>query len=204
VILLSLSKDYSFEDHLKKFNRDGDNMKVLVPLAAGFEEIEAVTIIDVLRRAQLEVVVCALDGLKVIGSHDIELQAEQLIDSLEADVFQAIVLPGGIPGALNLRDNQRVLDFIKTIYNNEGYAAAICAAPIVLAEAGILKDKNVTCYPNRVKELKGANHVPKPCVVDGRIITGQGAGAALEFSLQLVEILKNKKLAEELREKMLA
>ena len=177
--------------------------KVLIPLASGFEEIEAVTNIDVLRRASIEVVTISLNSLDVKGDHGIPIIADQRIDQIEIDDFDAIVLPGGMPGAGNLRDNQKILDFVRKINEEGGLVAAVCAAPIVLEAAGILEGKNATSYPGFGEEMPSCNYKEERVVKDGNIITARGPGVALEFALEIVKYLKSESDAEELREAMI-
>jgi len=177
-------------------------MKVLVPLADGFEEIEAVTVIDILRRAGIETVTAAINDNPVKGSHGIFVTADMLLD--ENIHFEAIVLPGGMPGSANLKKDTRILRMIKRIGNSGGLTAAICAAPIVLSEAGILNKKKFTCYPGYEDEITEGIHVLDKIVTDGSIITGMGAGCAPLFALTIVEYLKNKETSDEIREKIIA
>lgn len=176
-------------------------MKVIIPLAEGVEEIEAITIIDVLRRADIDVVTATLTDLQVTGSHNIPIIADKKIEELKSNDFDAIVLPGG-PGHKNLIKSEIVTKFVKEINQNDGYIAAICAAPTVLAAIGILDGKNATCYPADKERLTGANYVPLPFVVDGKIITGQAAGSAMSFSLKLVEVFKSKQEMLDLRSRL--
>lgn len=166
-------------------------MKILVPLAQGFEEIEAVTIIDVLRRADLDVTTAHVGGNPVCGSHNIKVTADTNISAIKADDFGCIVLPGGMPGSTNLKNSSAVISLLKNIYSGGGYIAAICAAPIVLGHAGLLHGKKATCYPGNESQLTGATIVNEPVVIDGKIITGKGPGCAIPFALELVGILKN-------------
>jgi 4-methyl-5(b-hydroxyethyl)-thiazole monophosphate biosynthesis len=177
-------------------------MKAIIPLAEGFEEIEAVSIIDVLRRAEIEVTTAYLDANPVRGAHDIAITADVDINSVKAGDFKWIILPGGMPGSANLKKNEIVISLIKQIFSSGGYAAAICAAPIVLAEAGILADKRVTCYPGYEKELGRARLVNSPVVVDGKIITGKGAGCAIPFALQIAGIIKSSDVKNDLKERL--
>jgi protein deglycase len=176
-------------------------MNVVVPLADGFEEVEAVTIIDVLRRAGLNVVTATLAKKEVIGSHEITVTADRNLSDLDPADFMAIALPGG-PGTKNLKESDLVLDFVREIEAHGGYCAAICAAPTVLGKAGILKGKRATCYPGDEKDLGGAVYTAAPVEIDGKIITGKGAGTAVTFSLALAAILAGKEKAESVREKM--
>ncbi len=178
-------------------------MKVLVPLADGFEEIEAVTIIDVLRRAEIIVTTAYLDKNPVKGSHGIQIMADTDIRTAESSDFNAIVLPGGMPGSENLKNNEDVKNNIIKINKDGGIVAAICAAPIVLGNIGILKNRNAVCYPGFEKELKGASVLENPVVIDDNIITGSGAGKALLFSLEIVKKLKGEDIMKNLKEQML-
>lgn len=177
--------------------------KVLIPLAEGFEEIEAITNIDVLRRADIEVVTVSLGFLEVRGAHDILITADKKIEDVNIDEFDGIVLPGGMPGADNLRNNAKVLEYVRKIDNKNGLVAAICAAPIVLETADLLENKRATSYPGFYKEMQSCNYVEDRVVKDGNIITGRGPGVAIEFALVLVEYLKDKESAEELGKSML-
>ena len=177
--------------------------KVLIPLAAGFEEIEAVTNIDVLRRASIEVVTVSLDSLDVMGDHDIPIIADKRIDQVNIDEFDAIVLPGGMPGAGNLRDNAKVLEYVRKIDEKGGLVAAICAAPMVLEAADLLEGKNATSYPGFAKEMQSCNYKEDRVVIDGNIITARGPGVAMEFALTIVEYLRDKEYADDLRDSMI-
>ncbi|MFA5519866.1 MAG: DJ-1 family glyoxalase III, partial [Spirochaetota bacterium] len=129
-------------------------MKILVPLAPGFEEMEAITVIDILRRAKLNIVTAAISENPVKGSHNIKITADTMLN--ENDKYSAIVLPGGMPGTNNLKDDKRIISLIKSINKSGGITAAICAAPIVLAEAGVLSGKKYTCYPGFEDDIKNA------------------------------------------------
>ncbi len=177
--------------------------KVLIPLAAGFEEIEAVTNIDVLRRASIDVVTVSLDSLDVLGDHDIPITADKKIDEINIDEFDGIVLPGGMPGAGNLRDNAKVLEYVRKIDGKNGLVAAICAAPMVLEAADLLEGKNATSYPGFGKEMQSCNYKEDRVVIDGNIITARGPGVAMEFALTIVEYLRDKEYADDLRDSMI-
>ena len=177
--------------------------RVLIPLATGFEEIEAVTNIDVLRRASIEVVTISLNSLDVKGDHGIPIIADQRIDQIDVDDFDAIVLPGGMPGAGNLRDNQKILDFVRKIYDKGGLVAAVCAAPIVLEAARILEGKKATSYPSFSDEMSSCKYLEDRVVKDDNIITARGPGVALEFALEIVKYIKTESDAKELKEAMI-
>jgi len=176
-------------------------MNVLVPLVDGFEEVEAVTIIDVLRRAGCNVVTATLSKKEIVGSHEIIVTADRNLSDLDPSDFVAIALPGG-PGTKNLLASSLIIDFVREIEAKGGICAAICAAPTVLGKAGILKGKKATCYPGDEKDLGGAEYTGSPVEIDGRIITGKGAGTAVAFSLALAAALAGKEKAESVREKM--
>jgi 4-methyl-5(b-hydroxyethyl)-thiazole monophosphate biosynthesis len=175
-------------------------MNVLVPLAEGFEELEAVTIIDVLRRAGLTVTVAALDASPVTGSHAISVASDTTLDAVASREFDALVLPGG-PGAKRLRDDLRVTALVKRMAEGGRLVAALCAAPIVLEAAGVLAGRRATAYPGN--ELPSAVKVEERVVVDGNIVTSRGPGTALEFSLALVEKLVGRAKASELASAMI-
>ena len=160
--------------------------RVLVPLAEGFEELEAVTIIDMLRRAGIEVVVAALAENPVTGSHGIALSADATLDDVSGQEFDLIALPGGMPGAANLRDDPRIGGIIRRLHEGGRHVAAICAAPMVLAAAGVLDGRRATCFPGFLDRTADLILVDEPVVVDGRVITSRGPGTALDFALELV------------------
>jgi 4-methyl-5(b-hydroxyethyl)-thiazole monophosphate biosynthesis len=175
-------------------------MKALVPLAEGFEELEAVTIIDVLRRAGIEVSVAALDRSPTTGAHAIQLTADTALDAVNASSFDAIVLPGG-PAAQRLRADARIGKIVQDAVKAGKLVAALCAAPIVLEAAGVLAGKRATVYPGN--ELPSATLVDARVVVDGNIVTSRGPGTSLEFSLTLVEMLVSVEKANQLRAAMI-
>ena len=177
-------------------------MKILVPLAEGFEEIEAVTIIDILRRAEIETVTAALKTKTVTGSHNIPVTADTILTGNED--IDAIVLPGGIPGSINLKNDERIIGLLKKISSNGGITAAICAAPIVLGEAGLLKGKKYTCYPGHEDEISDGTYLREPVVTDGTIVTSMGAACAPLFALKLVELVRGKSVSDQLKEKMMS
>ncbi len=175
--------------------------KVCVLLADGFEEIEALTAVDLLRRAQVYVdTVSITDDYMVRGSHGISVQTEDLFEEVDFTEFDMIVLPGGMPGTTNLGEHAGVRKIVKEFAECGKYVAAICAAPTVLADLGLLKGKRVTCYPSVETKIQGSILTGLPVMADGNIITGQAAGAAATFALKLVAVLVGKKKAEEIAE----
>ncbi len=177
-------------------------MKVLIPLAEGFEEIEATVIIDVLRRAGIEVTTVFLKSNPVAGAHNIVIKADENIDNVAVENFNAVVLPGGMPGSKNLKDDSRIIDIVKDINSKGGIVSAICAAPMVLGHAGILQDRKSTCYPGFERFLTGSKYTNEPVEIDGNIITGKGPGCAILFALKLVEKIKDKETADDLMKAM--
>ncbi len=166
--------------------------KVAVLLANGFEEIEALTVVDVLRRAKIECDMVSIDKENVSGSHNIEVKTDKLLGE-DIKKYDMIVLPGGLPGADNLANDKRVIEVLKTFNNDKSkYIAAICASPaIVLPVAEIECNKYITSYPdaNYEERLKNGNYVDELVVVDGNLITSRGPATTLLFAYKLVDIL---------------
>lgn len=177
--------------------------KIIIPLAQGLEEIEAVTSIDVLRRADIEVTTVSLGDLKVKGAHDIVILADKSIDKIDVDEFDGILLPGGMPGSTNLRDDERVINMVKSFDKKGKLVSAICAAPIVLEKAGVLKGRKATGYPGFDEEMPSCNYMDDRVVVDDNIITGKGPGAALEFAFEVVNYLVGGETMNRLRGEMI-
>ncbi len=171
-------------------------------LAEGFEEIEALCPLDLLRRAGVSVMTVGVGGKVIRGSHGIEVIADVTTQEagklLEKSPAEMVILPGGMPGSLNLQKDATVNAFIKFAAENDKYLAAICAAPMILGELGLLDGREAICYPGFEDKLKGAQISDKKVAVDGRFITGKGMGVALEFGLKLVEVLVSKEKADEL------
>lgn len=178
--------------------------RALVLLADGFEEIEGVTIIDVLRRGGIEVTTAALAPGPVRGSHGISVTPDTTLDHVvaAAGAFDAIVLPGGSPGYTNLGKDPRVLDLLRTFQKERKIVAAVCAAPWVLQLAGVLDGKRATIHPSLRSELKAATHVESPVVEDGAVVTSQGAGTTMAFALKIVERLAGPEKAKEVAERL--
>jgi len=174
---------------------------VAVLLADGFEEIEAITIVDVLRRAGLMVRTLGVGSLQLQGAHGITVRADELLVR-EAD-YDAVVLPGGLPGAATLRDDPGVLVMVRRHFDEGRTVAAICAAPMALGAAGVLEGRRATCYPGFEEFLVGAVCRTERVVADGPILTSRGPGTAMDFSLALVGRLVSSAKAEELRTAML-
>ena len=177
---------------------------VYVHLATGFEEIEALTIVDILRRADVDVKAVSITGEKlVLGSRDITVQADLLFEDADYDACEMIVLPGGMPGAANLGAHKGLTDHIKDFAMNGKKVAAICAAPMVLGACGVLEGHEATIYPGMEDHLKGAKPTGANVTVSGNIITGKGPALAMEFALTLVDILKGADVCKEVADGLL-
>lgn len=176
---------------------------VLMPLAVGFEEIEAVTITDILRRAGIEVVMAGLDREHVCGAHGITIYADMLLDEVELSSFDMIVLPGGLPGAEHLAKSEKVQQVLQYFDRDNKRIGAICAAPWALATAGVLKDK-YTCYPSFEETIGHTGYVSDSNVVqDHNIITSRGPSTAMEFALAIVKELCGEETYVNLRKGLL-
>jgi 4-methyl-5(b-hydroxyethyl)-thiazole monophosphate biosynthesis len=166
--------------------------RVLIPLAPGFEEIEAITVIDLLRRAGIEVRTAALGDLRVTGSHDITVEADIRLDDARVGDYDMIVLPGGMPGAEHLKQDARLSELLRQFAAEGRYTAAICAAPGVLAHAGLLAGRAATSYPGFLDDdsAPGIRLKTDPVVTDGKVVTSRGPGTAMDFGLALIELLE--------------
>lgn len=171
-------------------------------LAEGFEETEALACLDVMRRAKLSVQTVGVTGEFVISSHGVCVKSDVDADSIDFDEIEGAILPGGMPGTLNLEKDSRVINCVKYCYENGKIVAAICAAPSILGHLGILEGKKATCFPGFEKELKGAKCTTAHTVSDGNVITGKGAGCAIEFGHAIVARALTKKLADKVIEDM--
>lgn len=176
---------------------------VLVFLANGFEETEAVAPIDILRRNGQNVVTVGIGEEVITSSHDITVVPDvtEVDISLMSDI-DMIVLPGGMPGTLNLEKSRTVQETIDYCAANGKYIGAICAAPSIIGKKGLLKGRKATCFPGFEEFLEGADFTGEPVEHDGNIITARGAGAAIEFGLKLVEVLSGKPASDKIRESM--
>ncbi|MBL4712178.1 MAG: DJ-1/PfpI family protein [Gammaproteobacteria bacterium] len=177
---------------------------VLVPLAQGCEELEAITITNLLVRAGIKVTTCGLDEHPVKASRGITIIPDTSIDKVLDNTYDLIVLPGGLPGADHLRDNTHVQTLIKKQAANNKYVAAICAAPKALATAGILEGKVATSFPGVLAALKNHNIIisDNAVEIDGNIITSRSAGTAMEFTLSLIELLEGKEKRDEVDQQL--
>ena len=171
---------------------------IYVFLAEGFEEMEALAPVDILRRAGLEVTTVGVTGKVVSGSHKIPVTSDITAEDVDFSNMDAMVLPGGLPGTNNLEACDIVKKSVEYCVANDKYVAAICAAPSILGHMGILKGKKATCFPGFDKELLGAEYTAESVTVDGKIVTGKGAGVSIDFALKLTEILKDRETADKL------
>lgn len=171
-------------------------------LATGFEEIEALTVVDILRRAEIPVkMVSVTDDLKVTGAHGIEVVADCMLSGIEDG--ELLFLPGGLPGVTNLEVCPTVIELIKEYADAGKFVSAICAAPSILGKMGLLNGRKATCYPSFEKFLDGADYLTEKVVVDGKFITSRGAGTAADLGFKIVSLLKSKELAEKLKSGMI-
>lgn len=170
---------------------------VYVMLGTGFEEMEAMTPVDLLRRAGIPVQTVGIGGKTVYGGHSIGVEADIELGEMDLTQLEMIVLPGGLGGVASIRASAQTLDAVRFAYENDRYVAAICAGPTVLADLGITDGKNATCYPGQIPNMKNARIVENAaCVCDGRIITGTSAGTAIAFALKLIEVLRGSETAD--------
>ncbi|MDD6812115.1 MAG: DJ-1/PfpI family protein [Lachnospiraceae bacterium] len=177
--------------------------KVCVFFATGFEEIEALTVVDILRRAGIEVDMVSVTGeRKVTGSHKITVEMDKLFDEVDFDQTDMIVLPGGMPGTKNLEAFEPLMKQVEDFYAKEKRIAAICAAPSIFGHRGMLKGRNACANPGFEDHLEGAEVKKEPAVVDGHVITSRGMGTAIPFGLAILEQFKGKEAAEEMKKKL--
>ena len=177
--------------------------KVCVFLAEGCEEVEALMVVDLLRRAGIETfMVSVTSSLQVTGSHGIQVKADRLFEEMFYSDIDALVLPGGIPGTPNLANHLGLVELLKEFYQKDKMLAAICAAPSVLGQLGILKDKKAVCYPGFEEKLTGAQVLTVPAVTDGTITTARGVGAGIDFGLELIRVLDGADKAREIKDQI--
>ena len=173
--------------------------KTAMLFAEGFEEVEALTVVDLLRRAEIVCDVVALSGADTVtGSHGITVRADRAFAGTDFDAYDGVLLPGGQPGTNNLAADGRVSDLLRQFRSAGKLTAAICAAPTVLAKAGLLEGRRAVCYPGLEEKLTGAKTSADPVAVDGTVITSRGVGTAIPFALALVEYLDSAERAEAL------
>lgn len=197
-ILCSIHKRHNFQNNLLKPKKQTP-MNVLIFLAEGFEEMEAVTTVDILRRAEINTTTVSITGNDMVnGAHNIAIKADILIEDTDFDNADLLVLPGGLPGAHNLANHTLLNDKIKAHYHQRKQLAAICAAPLVYGRLGLLDGETAICYPSFEPELKGATISEDTVVVSGQFITGIGPGVTMDFALEIVKQLKGENVAKEI------
>lgn len=175
--------------------------QVCVFLADGFEEIEGLTVVDLLRRAGVDVTTVSITGEHTIhGAHGIDVQADKLFDKEGIDKMDMVVLPGGMPGTLNLGKHEGVKAVLEQFYADKKYIAAICAAPSVLGKYGMLEGRKATSYPGFEDTLTGAEYISDAVAVDDFVITSRGMGTAIDFSLVLIERLTDAQKAKDIKD----
>lgn len=173
--------------------------RAAVFFGTGYEEIEALTVVDILRRAEVEtIMVSVTDEKSVTGSHDMEVRMDAVIDEVDFEQIDAIVLPGGTPGTKKLEACESLMSQVDAFVSQNKIVAAICAAPSILGHRGILHGKQACSYPTFESHLEGANVLHEPAVTDGNIITGRGMGTAIPFGLAILEKLRGKEAAEQM------
>lgn len=178
--------------------------KVAVMLADGFEEVEGLTVVDILRRGGIETVTVSVMGRQEItSSHDIRLKADVLLEEVRFDEIDMIVLPGGLKGKENLENCAPLMEKVDEFNVKGKYLAAICAAPTILGHRGILKGRKAVCYGGMEDQLTGAEVSSDKVVMDGHVITSRGMGTSVAFGLRLLAVLKDEKSAEEMAAKIM-
>ncbi len=176
---------------------------VCVFFGTGFEEIEALTVVDILRRQEIETeMVSVMEERVVMGSHQIPVPTDKLIEEIDFSEVDVIVLPGGLAGTQNLEKSEMLMEQVDTFAAQGKTLCAICAAPSILGKRGILKGKKAIAYPGFEDKLLGAEVTYEPAVRDGNIITGRGMGCSIQFALKIVEYLVDEKAAKDMAEKI--
>lgn len=177
---------------------------LLVFLANGFEEIEALTVVDFLRRAELTVeTVSIYETKEVKGAHDIIVVADEIFSNIKLDEYRGLYILGGLPGATNLKEDHRVVEAVKTFNRQGKITAAICAGPTVLDRAGLLESKKFTCFPGYEGNLSVQESLDEIVVKNGTVITGMGPALEMDMAFTLIEVLKNKETADAICEEVL-
>jgi protein deglycase len=178
--------------------------KLLVPISNGFEEIEAISIIDVCRRAGIEVITAGVEDNILIGAHNIKIETDKKISEVSSDNFDMIALPGGLPNAFTLAENSDVQRLLKEFKEKNKKIAAICAAPYALHKANVLNE-NYTCYPSFEEKIKDEGYINnKNIVIDSNVVTSKGPATAMEFALEIVKILEGDEVYFSVKNGLLA
>ena len=178
-------------------------MKVVVFFATGYEEVEALSVVDVLRRGSVEAIMAGVDGEEVTSARGITIKMDQTIDKIDYDKVDMLVIPGGIQGVNNVYASTRVKEEVLRFKREGKWLGAICAGPGVLGKWGVLEGEKAVCYPGFEKELMGATVSLERVVVSNRVITGIGAGASFAFALKLLEVLMGSEVSQRIKEGML-
>jgi len=179
-------------------------MKIAVYFATGYEEVEALSVVDILRRGNVEVIMVGVDGKTVVSARQVSINMDVTIDEVNHDEIDMIVLPGGLPGVDNLMKNETLVQQLKNFKAQDKWLAAICAGPSVLGKLGLLEGEKATCYPGFEDKLLGCEYTGERVELSHHIITGIGAGAALDFGYKILEVFQGKELAEKIRKAMIA
>jgi protein deglycase len=176
---------------------------ILIPISNGFEEIEAISIIDICRRANIKVTIAGVEDLEIVGAHGVKIISDERIENISSDDFDMIVLPGGLPNAFTLAENSKIQALLKEFKDKNKKIAAICAAPYALHKAGVLS-KNYTCYPSFEKKIKDDGYLGnEDIVIDNNVITSRGPATAMNFALEIVKILCDEKIYIEVKDGLL-
>ena len=174
--------------------------RVIMMFAEGFETVEALMVVDLLRRGGVEVVMTSINEEDMVRSaHGVAVEMDATMDEVDLSTFDAIILPGGMPGTIHLGESKAVKDAVMLMHEEGKIVSAICAAPGVLGKYGLLEGKNACSYPEHEKNLMGANVSREPVVVDGNIVTSRGLGTAMEFGFKLLEMLVSKEKADQIK-----
>ncbi len=178
--------------------------KIAVFLGEGFEEIEALTVVDICRRAGIEVNMVSITGNGVVnGAHRIPVGMDMQFEDVDFEALDMIVLPGGMPGTRNLEAHEGLMEQVDSFYEAGKLVSAICAAPSIFGHRGMLKGRRACCFPGYEKDLEGAQVVYEPVVTDGHVITSRGMGTAMDFGLCITAILCGEAVATELAQKII-
>jgi 4-methyl-5(b-hydroxyethyl)-thiazole monophosphate biosynthesis len=206
MIIVIIGDNYSRKRYKKsRIRMYEESMKILMPLTEGFEEIEAIAVIDILRRAEIEVVVAGLKEGLVEGAHKIKVLPDISLEKIASGDFDGVILPGGYPGYVNLGKDERILNIVREMDKAGKYVAAICCAPYVLIKAGVLQGRKATVSPSGKKEVSvSAQYCEDRVVVDRKLITSQSPGTAVEFALKLVEVLAGEEAMKKVKAQTLA
>lgn len=173
-------------------------------LAPGFEEIEALTVVDLLRRAGISITTVSIsDTLNITGAHNISVAADTLFSACDFSNGDMFILPGGAPGTCNLDAYNPLKEVLKKAYADGKYIGAICAAPMILGHLGFLEGRNATCYPGFEEHLYGANLIKDSVITDGSIITSRGLGTAIDFAGELIALLLDRRISDQIKQQII-